>query len=461
MRDGTLDDMWSLHRLWRVLLYLVLLAVGVFVAVSGLVAWRFALGPVEAAQVTLRAAVLAAIDGGVAIYDPVSARTAGLGPVEQPAADLHVRAEQFFRERGVHLVDARNATIRTSPFPFRYQPYDDARLQDLRRRYGLDGLVAAAPAEFPAMVRLRSWTRSQFRRRDYQPVDVNFDAVRILDRRLRNDADAPYDPVRHMDPCHFFPMLYCQVMLAAGYQARLVSITHGMAEVWSDQFGKWVLMDAELDLHYEKNGIPLSMMDMHNENFGGDPASIRIVRGTQQSGDKNTTMVYLKKEELSPAEMVRQHRNYIEITEMRNDWWANYYFRGHPARSERSSLVYYDPRMNTRRDVRLLMRPHTSRQSDLYWTLNETEIWVRRSSPVDKPLLVFRTVTPNFSHFEVAVDGVPPKRVVGNTCEWALHPGANTLSVASVNHLGIHGRASSLRLDFAPGGESVRRASMP
>jgi hypothetical protein len=418
-----------------------------FVVVTTAVAQRFGLAPFDAAHVTIKAATLGAIGGAVRIYDPIAARTADLGPSQELGVHSHVRAEQFFSANGLRVTDARIATIRTSPFPFRYQPYDEPRLHELRRRYGLDAIVARAPTEFDAMVRLRSWTRTQFRRRDYQPFEPNFDAVKILDRRLRNDADVPYDPSRHMDPCYFFPMLYAQVMLAAGYQARLVSTGHGMTEVWSNQHRKWVVMDAELDLHYEKAGTPLSMMDMHNENFGGDSASVRIMRGTQRSGDANTTIMFLKKEELSATEVVGWFREYIEITDMRNDWWSNHYFRGHPARSERNSLVYFDPRLKTAGDARRLTRPSTSREADLYWTLNETEIWVRGTSPADRPTLVFRTVTPNFDHFDVTVDGQPPMRMAGETFEWELHSGTNTLSVASVNQFGVKGIPSAIRLE--------------
>ena len=445
--DEILRARFMVVGVWHMLLSLGLVALAGFVVATTAVAQRFAIPAVDAAHVTMRAAIVRAIGGAITIYDPVVARIADLGPSNEPALHSHARAEQFFSANGLRVMDAHNATIRTSPFQFRYQPYDEPRLHELRRRYGLDAITAGAPTEFDAMVRLRSWTRTQFRRRDYQPLEPNFDAVKILDRRLRNDADLPYDPSRHMDPCYFFPMLYAQVMLAAGHQARLVSTGHGMTEVWSNQHRKWVVMDAELDLHYEKEGTPLSMMDMHNENFGGNPESIRIVRGTQRSGDANTTMVFLNMKELSAAEVVGWFRDYIEITDMRNDWWSNHYFRGHPARSERSSLVYFDPRLNTAGDARQLTRPSTSREADLYWILNETEIWVRGTSPARRPTLVFRTVSPNFDHFEVTIDGQRSMRLAGETLEWALHSGTNTLSIASVNKFGVKGIPSAIGLE--------------
>ena len=40
---------------------------------------------------------------------------------------------------------------------------------------------------------------------------------------------------------------------------------HGVNEVWVNSFCKWVLIDAKYDLHFEKDGIPLSALDIRNE----------------------------------------------------------------------------------------------------------------------------------------------------------------------------------------------------
>src|SRR5207253_2059224 len=192
-------------------------------------------------------------------------RTAVLGPGDQPDATgpeygrIEAVLQQPQRLAGspswqLQLQQAHNEHIIYSSYPFRYQPADEPRLQQLRTQYHLDDVVAGAADEFEALVRLRNWTRSQFRRCDYQPWTKNFDALEVLNRNLRNPTQQPYVREKHLDPCQFFPLLYCQVLLSMGYQSRLVSIGHGMVEVWSNQYQKWVTMDAELNFHYVRHG---------------------------------------------------------------------------------------------------------------------------------------------------------------------------------------------------------------
>jgi hypothetical protein len=412
--------------------------------------------PLEAGKAILKQAALDVIQLAVSIYDPCTSETASNGPNADslPNVGDYTRIEDlFFLEKPVNFLDMQvtakeiqNERIIHATYPFRYQTWKEPKLHQLRKKYGLNSIVGRASDEFQGMVLLRSWTRSQFRRRDYQHAAANFDALEILDRNHHNSSDEPYTPGKHLDPCYFFPMLYAQVMLSVGHQARLVSITHGMAEVWSNQYRKWVLMDAELDLHYEKNGVPLNMIEMLEENFTAKPTSVRIVRGTQTSGDENTTLVYLRIKEPSIEKMILYHRRHLDLVDLRNDWLTNHYFPGHPVRSERNSLVFSDPRLNEpiRFDQRLRLR--TSNKEEFYWTLNQTEILANPAASGNILKLAFQTVTPNFDHFEMLIDETVSQSSPSPVFEWCLHPGKNTFSIWAVNEAGVEGIHSSVRL---------------
>lgn len=461
---GAAPDRWPsglrsvCRRLLARLLILSTLLLAAFLFVTLYFSYRYSATLSETAPVLVRATALMLIRAATSLYDPCAARVAELGPPPSGAVDVakHIRAEDFFHSvhetpaadcgGQIRILEVDNPSIVRSRFPFRYQPYDEPRLHQLRAKYHLDEVIKGASSEFEGMVLLRSWARSQFRRRDYQPATPNFDALEVLDRNLRNTRDEPMDLQKHLDPCHFFPLFYCHIMLAMGHTARLVSIGHGMAEVWSNQFNKWVSMDAELDHHYEKNGIPLNMLEMHDENFVSSPSRVRIVRGHQWSGDPNTTMVHLGVEELPVINMIRYHLRQVDIVDMRNDWLTNHYFPGHPHRSEHNSLSYDDPRVPVSMDIRHLLRPRSNRKEDLSWTLNQTEIWIEKESGADCLRLVFKTVTPNFAHFELRVDGGEAMDCTSDTYGWRLHEGENSLSVMAVNKFGIKGISSAIRL---------------
>jgi hypothetical protein len=423
------------------LILVLLIGLGSLLAVdTAVMGRRYGVSFTEAARGVVRDGLLTGIEAAVAVHDPCPPRFAGTGPDLGPEPAGLVRIEELAGDRFT-VESVHNETIVRCQHGFRYQPYDEPRLRELRRKYRLDDVVAGAAGEFEAQVLLRSWSRSRFRREDYQPIPTDFDALEVLDRDLHNLAGEPYQPGRHIDPCHFFPLLYAQVLLSMGHQPRLVSIGHGMVEVWSNQFRKWVLMDAELNWHYEKDGVPLNMAEIFEENYTCGPTRVRVVRG-HQSSDPNTTRVHLGKEEVPLEILIRAHHTRLAIVDLRNDWLTNRYFPGHPARSERNSLVFTDPRLAEPPPFAERLRPQTGRREDLYWTLNQTEVRARAPARDDVLELALSTVTPNFDHFEVVVDGGPPQASAGRI-EWRLHAGVNTLAVRSVNQAGVRGIESS------------------
>ncbi len=55
------------------------------------------------------------------------------------------------------------------------------------------------------------------------------------------------------------------IFAAAGEKERRLSGAHGINEVWVNSLAKWVVLDAELDSHFEKAGVPLSALEIRDE----------------------------------------------------------------------------------------------------------------------------------------------------------------------------------------------------
>lgn len=437
---------------FRILIILFILSALVFLSSSAAISIKYDISPYYSAKQLIRNGILSGIHISTLIYDPSSTKIASIGlkNVQHPLNyGDYIRIEEFFKrekfQEGFHIKKIHNGKITRSRFHFSYQPYEEPKLAELRKNYRLDGVVAPARNEFEAMVLLRGWARSQFKRSDYQPKMVNFDALSVLRRNTRNKDNKECRPDQYR-PCHFFPLFYSQISLSMGYQVRPTQIAfsttgklrkdfpHGTTEVWSNQFKKWVTMDADLNLHYEKDGVPLNLLEVHNARYEKNPSEIKIIRGTQTSGD----LEWKKKIEIK--DMIKYH-SYFKITDMRNDWMTNHYFRGHPMRSDRASLFWVDERMP---EV-FNLGPKTNNVDDFYWTLNQTEILVKNESKAQNRLsLAFKTFTPNYKHFEILLDD--SRKIVSTkpVFVWELHPGKNKLSVYSVNKFGIHGIPSSV-----------------
>ena len=432
---------------FRVFLLVLVVLVMIFVASTLTISVRYQISPYFTANLIVRQAFLSVVDASTFIYDPSSTQKALLGP-DTGKQQGYLPVEEFPRKAdlGEHIrvKEISNEKIKRSRFDFSYQTYEEPKLAELRKEYKLDDVVAPGRDEFEAMVLLRNWARSQFRRDDYQPLMKNFNALEVLRKNVRNVRNEPHKITQYR-PCIFFPLFYLQILLSMGYQARLICISHledqgynghGITEVWSNQFRKWVTMDADLNLHYERDGIPLNALEVHNERYRVNPSNIKIIRTVQNSGDNE----HLK--EIKLGEMIDYH-SYIQIVDMRNDLLTNHYFRGHPKRSEGSRLSWVDEKLPKVFDL----KPKTSNPDDFYWTLNQTEIWTKKEMGGEKAVpLVFKTFTPNYSHFEIWLDDSKKISSEDPIFIWELHSGRNKLLVQSVNKFGIHGIPSFVEI---------------
>jgi len=88
----------------------------------------------------------------------------------------------------------------------------------------------------------------------------------------------------------------------------------------------------------------------------------------------------------------------------------------------------------------------TSVRTDMYWSLNRTEIKMKPQYN-NEIELYFDTVTPCFDHFEYSINGKQQRISKTPFVKWELDLGMNTLSVVSVNQFGVKGVISHIELN--------------
>jgi hypothetical protein len=78
------------------------------------------------------------------------------------------------------------------------------------------------------------------------------------------------------------------IMNAYGYVTRTLGAGpgvkgsdghHGVNEIWLNDYNKWFLSDAKYDHHFEKDGIPLSALEIRDEYLKNKAADIVKVKG--------------------------------------------------------------------------------------------------------------------------------------------------------------------------------------
>ena len=137
--------------------------------------------------------------------------------------------------------------------PIRYEHLDAARIEQLAAREGLATIVAGAATEFEAVLALKEWVAAQFPHSDPDPYPP-WDALIILDA-IRAGLTGGF--------CAQYSQVMLQSLAALGIPARYLEVGHETnpyahypIEYWSNQFNKWVLLDVDYNLHFEKDGVP-------------------------------------------------------------------------------------------------------------------------------------------------------------------------------------------------------------
>ena len=125
---------------------------------------------------------------------------------------------------------------------------------------------------------------------------------------------------------------------------------------------------------------------------------------------------------------------------MRNDWLTNQYFPGHPSRSDRATLSLSDSRL----PAVLNFNTKVLGSKDMYWDLNMTEIAFSSGTSLYGIVADLSTLTPDFSHFDVLVDGMAVPTGISGRFVWSLHDGVISLMALSVNSLDQRGIPASV-----------------
>jgi len=157
--------------------------------------------------------------------------------------------------------------------------------RDFREKYELDKVVQAEPDELKRILLLRNWLYRRVKVDPSKPEPAAGDALRTLD-------EGPQGGRYH---CSHLCVALNPVLNSMGHVSRIVfagagekeparlSGSHGANEVWCNPLCKWILVDAEHDSHFEKNGLPLSALEVRNEVLRDGARSVVRVKGPERT----------------------------------------------------------------------------------------------------------------------------------------------------------------------------------
>jgi hypothetical protein len=345
-----------------------------------------------------------------------------------------------------------NEEILYTSMPFEYERFDEPQLVELRAKYKLDEVVAGAKTEMERVIKLRNWLHAQWQYQAPIPYYPAWDAREIIEKKI--------------GMCVQFAIAYQQVCLAMGYQSRYVFgkfpdvklkdrvvSGHEVTEYWSNDLGKWVMMDPQRDEAFvsRATGQVTGMMELHTDQLdtyfpkGVDPNGGAFADGIPSEG-----LLWWKGDEPAP----RQEKPVLDIKWGYLHWMPrnNFYAHRYPEPlmqgfgwSSPSYWLWQDER--TPRQWRF--GRYTRRHSDVEWTLNQVRWAVAPAKTAGTLAVTLGTVTPDFDTYLVSIDGGEAKPSAASF-DWALHAGRNRVEMRIRTRAGIVGRPSWIELDYAP-----------
>ncbi|UFS69143.1 hypothetical protein LPW11_14715 [Geomonas sp. RF6] len=343
---------------------------------------------------------------------------------------FHGENEQQPQERGAL---AQGGTLPApGAIPFVYESSRAEYLLELLQRFRLRHLVSSGATEYDRMLILFRWIGTRW---DHgtDPVPGGVATGSPADIIVSGERGRRFW-------CEVCARVTVQTATALGWPARLVTASsdgyvweHALAEVWSNQFNKWFLVDTDYNLVYEAGGIPLSAYELCHRGVQLKKEGLLKVR----------TFAPLKPS-LREVDLLHLYR-YVHL-DMRNDWLSRRLPPGSPAGGDLATW------WTARSDLGPILteKKRVDSQALFDWPVNVVQVRAREVREVGGGRyllkLGLRCYSPYFSHFEVKADGGGWRDCKGSGRYLLLAPGRHAAEARVVTENGDPGPPS--RIEF-------------
>ena len=361
----------------------------------------------------------------------------------------------------LRIVEWQNEWIVRSAYEYDYQPRDEM-LVELREKYELDAVIAGGRTEFEQMLMLREWVRNRWDHGWSREPEAR-NALEILEAaELGSDFN-----------CGYYSITMMQSLLALGFVARRAGIAkaqtdwmaldegnigHSVPEVYTHDLHKWVMLDADMNVHYELDGVPLSVLEIHRAWVGGRWSEVKMVSGANPFRRTEKTSSGL----LSVYDTIDEHdaSGWVFKSNRVGDYYAHasvYLGNTHHSRNGPMPMLHWIDELTAPRLISA-NNPNkeewTGNEHDMYPTIDQVQInlradpeaWDRREAVLKVNL---EDSMPNMDKLLVRIDHEPWNEK-GRDFTWKLKPGKNEIMAKGVNTFGRDGHISRILLRFHP-----------
>lgn len=343
---------------------------------------------------------------------------------------------------------------------FRFDKYENSKLKQLREQENLDEVVAAGKDEFEKQVLLLDWAYRRFKKFG-SPTSRARGALDIL--KAIDEGHTFY--------CAHYGDVFVSAAASMGWVDRMLALRlgnhrtnpkeggsteHTITEIWSNQYGKWVMFDPTYALYVEKDGVPLSAWEVRQAWFGSEASDLRFVIGAER-----------KKYKLDDLPIFRANHPGFGRLQLASSTLDKLAFLAYiPNTDLMDGGCNWDKAFITRDELCEGVKWHKRDNpkepgKEPYFPINQASLTVKPSNAAGGGVVLdveAKTMTPNFLMWRYRLDG--GEWVDGELKQWKLKPGENKLEMRAVNKFGVEGPVSMVRLEVssaAIGGERVEQ----
>lgn len=374
-------------------------------------------------------------------------------------------------------ISSHNNPVINSSLPFSHEDALNDKLKVLRKQYNLDEVVEGARTEFEKILKLKTWVAKQWEW--YIPDNTypdfnNWDSLKILASNRDGKPLGGY--------CVHYAIVFAQACQSFGIPARVVVLNQGLwgghevNEVWSNDYNKWIMMDANFDTCFlnRETGIPLNSLELHDiflkeyysdEVLDRDAWTRETVASKINTKELDTPIVAIVGGGAKSGTLTDY--NWCEFSVDLYPYCGGYgflnagYIRFLPRSNYYSQQIpmplnhgrqchwgwtgyycWFDASTPKSHEFEIF----TNRRDDLYWNLNNVDFSAEIIKD-DQIAISLATRSPNFSCYEFNVNG-SIKRITNNAYIWDLAPGTNHITCRVVDVMDNKGPASFLNICY-------------
>ena len=336
--------------------------------------------------------------------------------------------------RHYHQVEVENPPYFPNTTFSSFEDLSSPKFKHLVTKYQLDTVFKGKTNELQRILLLRHWIKSIIAINDYgDPYPGEGYAEGILDAALKGQGFH----------CGHFMTVQNGVMNAYGYVTRTLGAGpgieggpdghHGINEIWLNSFNKWFLCDAKYDHHFEKNGIPLSALEIRDEYLKNKAEDITLVKGPDRIPIEVDEETGISKRRFAQTYTWVEWHGYNDMFTAWPDYktlmimYDDDYFRNH--------TWIWDGKPHWAYDTEYLKLEND--RNAIEWTPNTIESEV--SIKDHKAMIILSTSTPNLKGFQMRGSGGNTWKSVSDTVVFTLQDEKHEFLFRTVNLANITG----------------------